>query len=172
MLSAVLARERWVPPGAGGYGGRAGLGTGPGWHCLSTTHKHGQERGRCAHLPSGAWLAGTGFSSPALSLPPSHAAGHPGLHAESLQGLAPQQPRLGDPFAWRHTPSHRFGTTDRKISRGVTGALRSRRRRPPPGRAAPALRQAPRAVSGWGVRFGGCASAVNIAQMPQAQRWL
>lgn len=90
MLSTVLAWGRWVPPGVGGYGSRADLGTGPGWHCLSTTCKRGRERGHCACLPSGAWLMGTGFSSPGLSLPTSDAAGCPGLHVESLQGLALQ----------------------------------------------------------------------------------
>lgn len=49
-------------------------------------------------------LAGTGFSSPALSLTPADAAGHPGVCTETLQSLAPQSPRLGDPFAWRLIP--------------------------------------------------------------------
>lgn len=49
----------------------------------------------------------------------------------------------------------------------MMGALRPRRRGAALVRAAPALQQAPGGVSGWGVRFGVCTSAVNvIAQIP------
>lgn len=53
------------------------------------------------------------------------------------------------------------------ISWGMMGALCPRHHGPALGRAAPTLGQAQEGVSGWGVRFGVCISAVNIVQMAQ-----
>lgn len=96
MLSTRLAWGPWVPPGAGGSGGRAGWARARlALPVMSPICELSQEHSP----PSRRHLAvGMEFTSPALSLLPPDAAGCPGLGVESPQALAPQQPRQSHPF--------------------------------------------------------------------------